>query len=220
MSRKIHHFLIVEDVDLHAKTVIDSLREKYERPVISEARTAAEARAKLKADSSNLDLIILDLQIPFSEGEPANSDAGKELLKEILKHHGNINIIIRSAYIRKVRSLKNELEDHPGGVGIAEKGIPRENLKEIIEGVSLKFKSLKLIKIKVNHQLSTRQLDILKLMDEKCLSTAAIAKELNLCDRTIRDSIKDMQQKLGINTDKSKNMDLLLLRKAKEKDLI
>ncbi|MGB3757794.1 MAG: response regulator, partial [Rivularia sp. (in: cyanobacteria)] len=118
--------LVVDDHQLILTGTLDVLRRKYPEADIVKAQTKQETLSLIQ--SSNLDLVVMDLSIPNTLGERAEIETGIQLLQTLLAEYPHQNFIVQTSYVKALIRIKHEIDNHQGGFAIADKGLPEDEM--------------------------------------------------------------------------------------------
>ncbi|MEH2246921.1 hypothetical protein [Nostoc sp.] len=126
--------LVVDDHQMILTGTLDVLKRQYpdtEFLQVKTARDALEEIAQIQAKQEDieqekalLNLIVVDLSIPASQGITATTDTGIELIKQLLKQYPEQNFLVQSSYVKALVRIKHEIDNHQGEFAIADKNLP------------------------------------------------------------------------------------------------
>ena len=213
------NILIIEDHPMMSNSIKQLVQEKFldaEITIVSNANSASQALANT---IKNWQLVLVDLSIPKSDGDSANSETGLALLREIMNLYGELNLMVCSSNIRVLVQLKHQIDNHQGGFTIADKSLDIAELHRRMQSASDGYTFTKDIRngIEVKPEwLKTLQLAAQGLQDK------AIAEKLNVTERAVRHYWAKLQDVLEIYVEKSDqvNLRVLTLKRAREEGLI
>lgn len=220
MSQEKQKILVVDDHQLILTGSLDVLRQKYPNAEILKAKTAQEAFDIV--ESFQLDLVVMDLSIPYKTGMTAHIDEGIQLLKILMKKYPALNIVVQSSYVKALVRIKHEIDEHQGGFAIADKGLSE---KEILTRINLALQGGTHTKdIKTALEFKPEWLEVLGLAFEEGLQDKTIAERMHMHERTIRSYWTKIQDVLGVYPEdcrqEGKNMRIQTRIRAKEEGLI
>lgn len=189
--------LVVDDHTLFRKGLIEILKKNKRLRIVGEAANSREALESYKKKMP--DIMLMDISLP--------DKSGIETTKEILKINPKQKIIILSRY----EDEEHILEAYRSGAsGYFIKARTVDELFHIINTVekegavihqTIVPKLLKGIKKQESPQekfkLTDKELEILKLL-KKALSNKEIAQQTNTSERTIKNHLNNIFQKLGV----------------------
>ncbi len=164
--------------------------------VVAEAGSMEEARAALKLHTA--DIFLLDIQL----GEDLKQQNGLRLIPEIKQAQPNAKIIILSSFIDEdfVRDamrlgVQGFLSKHAGPKAL------RDAIYAALRGeLPLDDKAVKVLaeqQIDLLASVSKREREVIALVAEG-LSNKAIAKELNITEKTVKAHLTNIFSKLGL----------------------
>ncbi|QSJ20647.1 response regulator transcription factor [Nostoc sp. UHCC 0702] len=212
--------LVVDDHQLVLTGSLDVLRQEYLDAEIYKAKTAQEAVNIV--ESSQLDLVVMDLSVPEKPGMTAHIDSGLQLLKYLMKKYPTLNFVVQSSYVKALVRIKHEIDDHQGGFAIADKGLSE---KEMLSRVNLALQGATHTKdIKTALEFKPEWLEVLKLAFEEGLQDKTIAERMCIHERTVRSYWTKIQDVLGVYPEdcrqEGKNMRIQTTIRAREEGLI
>ncbi|MBN8564226.1 MAG: response regulator transcription factor [Leptolyngbya sp. UWPOB_LEPTO1] len=209
-------FLVIDDFETVLDGTVHSLQQHFPEVEIVTARTVQEAQERL---ASQPDLVVMDLAIPETAGDEPRSDVGVQLLREILQTNPTLHIVVQSAYPKALVRLKPAITSHDGGFTIAEKSI---SLKEMIKRVEWALDGIVYTpkEMRTRLEIKPEWLQLLKLAFEKGLTDQAIAQEMRVSERTVRNYWTQIQDALGVYPDPGKNLRVQTQVRAREEGLI
>ena len=200
MNRKI---LIIDDHPIfrHAMTTI--LRRRFEETVISEAGSLAAAHELLK-DDSDYDLVMLDLNMPDSNG--------LSRLLDLRNNYPTSPVVIISAETEKQSILQSISY---GAVGFISKASSIEEIASSIESIFegnvclpsdilrnnnvRSQKSESKISPEKIRSLTRKELTVLKHLNQG-LANKVIAYELHISETTVKSHVSSILRKLGASS--------------------
>ncbi|MBD2153695.1 response regulator transcription factor [Leptolyngbya sp. FACHB-16] len=210
--------LVVDDHDLILNGTIVLIQREYpDAKIVTEksAQNVLETIATLQPD-----LVVLDLFLPPTPTEAAQSDTGIQLIKEILARYPTLNIAIQSSRPNVLVRIKSDIDKHMGGFTVIDKAISGEDMilrvKWALQGVThtRELRHGKGIDVK------PEWLPILNLAFQEGLQDKEIARRMNLAERTVRNYWNKLQDALGVYPDEHKNLRIATEIRAREEGLI
>ena len=214
--------LVVDDHETFLHGTIDLLKNRYPSAEFSTAQTA---EAVLKALSQGqFDLVVLDLSIPQTVNDQAQTETGVQLLKSMMQTYPSQNLMVYSTYIKALIRIRSNIASHEGGFTITDKRFQRA---EMFRRVNLALEGAAHTKeIRSGNGLEVKPiwLELLKLAFHESLTDAAIAKRLNVADRTVRQYWTKIYDVLDIypedDKQSGKNLRVQTEKRAREMGLI
>lgn len=212
--------LVVDDHQLILGGTLEVLRKQYPEAEILTTKTAQETINQLS--SFQPDLIVVDLSIPEKPGMIAQIDTGIQLLQKLMKKYPNLNIMVQTSSPKALVRIRHDIDNHQGGFTVADKGLDdqqrliRVNLT--LEGGTHTKDLGRRIEVK------PEWLELLRLASSEELQDKAIAEQMNIAERTVRNYWTKIQDVLSIYPEDSKkertNIRLKTLNNAREEGLI
>lgn len=210
-------FFVVDDHALVQDGTIRSLRQMHSNAEIATAQTAQEARQKLQALQP--DVVIVDLSIPESAGETAETETGIKLLREFLEMYPNYNFVVQSAHVNALVRIKPSIDTHQGGFTVVDK---KESIQEMLKKVDWSLQGVVYTprEMRLGWEIKPDWLKVLELAFNKGLNDKAIAQEMFKADRTIRHYWTQLYNVLGIYPEAGKSLRIQTQIRAREEGLI
>lgn len=212
-----YNFLVVDDQELVLYATVNTLKQCYTEAEILQAKTAKEA-LNLVAQKK-LDLVVVDLSMPESNGQSARIDAGIDLLKKMMEQYPTLNIVVQSAYPRSLIRLKPTINNHEGGFTVADKSLP---MKEMLTKVDWSLKGLNYTpkEMRSGLELKPEWLEMLQLAFQEGLTDKGIAEKMRIAERTVRHYWTKIQDALSVYPEDHKNLRIQTENRAREEGLI
>lgn len=212
--------LVVDDHQLILGGTLDVLRKQYPEAEILTAKTVQETINQVS--SFQPDLIVVDLSIPEKPGMIAQIDTGIQLIQKLMKKYPNLNIMVQTSHPKALVRIRHDIDNHQGGFTVADKGLDdqqrliRVNLA--LEGGTHTKDLGRRIEVK------PEWLELLRLAAEEELQDKAIAEQMNVAERTVRNYWTKIQDVLSIYPEDSKkdrtNIRFKTVNHAREEGLI
>jgi DNA-binding NarL/FixJ family response regulator len=217
------NILIIDDHPLMLSSIKSLVQTQFPTAQIITVSTADAAREKLKFTNKNLQLVLADLSIPKTEQEPAKSENGLELLREMMRLYPDLNLMVYSSNIKVLVQLKHQIDNHQGGFTIADKisetAEVQRRMQYAADGITFTKE------IRKGLELKPEWLSTLQLADEG-LQDKAICEKINASERAVRHYWTKIQDVLEIygkgdaNGEDRMNLRVLTLKRAREAGLI
>lgn len=223
MPARFHQqFLVIDDHEAILNGTVPALQRHYPGANILTAQTFDEAFQFLNT-AQEWNLVVVDLSIPKIKGGPASPTFGVDLLKHLLRTKVAPNILVLSTDTKPIIRLKSFINGYEGGFVVMDKG---QSLDEMLQMVGFALrgsvywpKSLE-SGAASSQEFDHRWLQVLKLKFEDGLTDKAIASELEVSDRTIRNYWIRLQDSLGIPNDPKRDVRIQIWHTAKELGLV
>ncbi|MEM9002444.1 MAG: response regulator transcription factor [Cyanobacteria bacterium P01_F01_bin.86] len=210
-------FFVVDDHASVLDGTVLALRQTYTDIEVDTAQTAQEARVKL----SNLqpDVVIVDLSIPESAEDAAQTETGINLLREFLENYPDYNFVVQSAYVKALVRIKPSIDAHQGGLTIVDKSEP---IKDMLAKVDWALKGVVCTprEMRIGLEIKSEWLRVLELAFREGMKDRAIAQEMNIAERTVRHYWTKVQDVLGVYPEDDKSMRIQTELRAREEGLI
>ncbi|WP_445626675.1 DNA-binding response regulator [Nostoc sp. DSM 114167] len=203
---KSQKILVVDDHQMILTGTLDVLKRQYPDTEFLQVKTARDALEKIaqiqvkqedkEQEKAPLNLIVVDLSIPVSEGMTATTDTGIELIKQLLKQYPEQNFLVQSSYVKALVRIKHEIDNHQGGFAIADKNLPES---EMLIRTNLALQGGTHTKdIKTAIELKPDWLQVLRLAFDEGLMDKPIADRMYKSERAIRNYWTKIQDVLGV----------------------
>ncbi|MBD2095680.1 response regulator transcription factor [Trichocoleus sp. FACHB-591] len=210
-------FLIVDDHESVLGGTLHILQQEYPQ---AEVVTACNAQAALEQMAAlQPDLVIVDLVMPETAGATAQAHAGLQLLKVLMERYPTQNLVVQSAHIRTLVWLKPAIDNHQGGFTIVDKSLPIKELLQMVDW-SLRERTYTPREIRNGLQLNAKWLEVLQLAFQESLQDTAIAKRMNISERTVQYYWNKIRDVLEVYPDTDKNLRIQTELRAREVGLI
>lgn len=210
-------FLIVDDHESVLEGTLQVLQQEYPQATIITARNAQAALEQVAAAQPNL--VIVDLVMPEADGAVAQAHAGVQLLKVLMERYPTQNLVVQSAHIRTLVWLKPAIDNHLGGFTIVDKSLPMKELLQMVDW-SLRERTYTPRELRNGLQLNAKWLELLQLAFQEGLQDTAIAKRMNISERTVQYYWSKIRDVLEVYPDSDKNLRIQTELRAREVGLI
>lgn len=209
--------LVVDDHESVLGGTLAVLKQQYPEAILLTAQTAQDALQQ--AEANPLDLAVVDLSIPETVGGAAKIDYGLQLLKTLMTRYPTLNIVVQSAQVRSLVRLKPVISTHEGGFTVADKSLP---MREMLTKVDWALQGLIYTPKEMRNGLEVKPewLEVLQLAFQDGLQDKAIAKQMNVAERTVRHYWTKIQDVLDVYPDEGKNIRIQTEMRAREEGLI
>lgn len=209
--------VVIDDHELVLDGTVSTLKQKYPEADVFTADTKQSGQEVV--NSAHPDLVVVDLSIPEAAEDMARVETGIELLKELMQQHPTLNIVVQSANVRPLVRLKPMIDDHEGGFTIADKNLRRD---EMLKKVSMAIDGGRYLpkEMKLGLEVKPEWLEVLRLAFQEGLQDKAIAKRMNLSERTVRHYWTKLQDALSVYPEDDQNLRIQVEIRAREEGLI
>jgi DNA-binding NarL/FixJ family response regulator len=202
---------------------IEVLHSQYPNATILTAQTADNALHQLTI--SQPDLVIIDICVPEKPGVRASTNAGIQLLRNLMENYPNLNIVVHSAHIKSVVRIIPEIDAHTGGFTVADKTLSTKEMLARVDWALQGLTHTKEIKeIYAELELKPEWHNLLTLAFQEGLQDKAIAQRISVSERMVRHYWDKLQNALGIDGEElknqGKNLRIITQIRAREAGLI
>ncbi|MEA5596050.1 response regulator transcription factor [Rivularia sp. UHCC 0363] len=220
LPRKI---LLIDNHELCLYGIFNILSSTYPNVEIITAKTAENALNQISTFKP--DLLIMDIYISHQSGRNANVETGMQMLKQIVQHYPQLNIVIQSAHIKTLVRMKYEIDSHCGGFTVVDKS---ETVEEMLTRIRWALQGITHIKdipcINFGLQEKPEWSRLLSLAYQEGLQDKAIAQHISVSERMVRHYWFNLQEALGIDSEQlkhqGKNLRIITRNRATEVGLI
>ena len=208
--------LVIDDHYLIRGGTVEMIRENQPQAETLTEETAQGALSTI--ENTQLDVVIVDLSLPDKAGMTAHIDTGLNLLKTLMEKYPTLNIMVQSSYIKALIRLKHEIDNHQGGLTLADKSLSSSEmltrLQWCIQGITHTKE------LKNDLEIKPEWLEVLQLAFEEGLQDKAIAQNMYKSERMIRHYWTKIQDVLEVYPEQGKNIRALTQIRAREAGLI
>lgn len=210
-------FLIVDDHALVLDGTLSILKQVYPEADILTAQTAQEALNQV--EQTYPDLVMVDLVMPDEIGETAQANSGLQLLKTLMELYPKLNLVVQSAHTRTLMWLKPTIDNHMGGFTVVDKSQPVKDLLTMVDW-ALRERTYTPKDIRNGLQLKPAWMQVLQLAFQESLQDTAIAKRMNVSERTVQYYWTKIRDVLEVYPDEDKNLRIQTEVRAREVGLL
>ena len=210
-------FLVVDDHAMVLGGTLDILMKQYPQADIMTASTAQEALQQVAQTTP--DLVIVDLVMPEAIGETPQANSGHLLLKTLMEQYPSLNIVVQSAHVRTLVWLKPSIDNHMGGFTVVDKSQPIKDLLAMVDW-ALHERIYTPREIRNGLQLTPAWIQVLQFAFQDSLQDKAIAKRMNVAERTVQYYWEKIRDVLEVYPEADKNLRIQTEVRAREAGLI
>ncbi len=183
---------LVDDHPIVLDGIALVLEDADDLAVVSRAATSQEAKLALSAHE--VDVLVLDLELP--------DRSGLELLRDVKREHPNVGVVVFTAYGGRER-ISRALET--GADSYVLKGTSSSELLTAIRAVArgehylpnaIASELIGTLRQTGRERLTERERQIVKLL-ARGFSNKAIAEELQITERTVKFHVSEILARLG-----------------------
>ena len=210
-------FVVVDDHESVLEGTCSVLQGQYPEAKILTAIASTQVTPLIQ--DAKPTLIVMDLSIPTALGEPSKTDHGINLLQTLLKDHPGLNFVIQSAHAKSLIRLKPDIDAHRAGFTIADKSLPSH---EMLIKVDWSLKGLLFTppEMRVGLEVKPEWLQLLQFAFEDGMTDRAIARKMNVSERTVRHYWTRTQDALEVYPDEGTNIRIKTYNKARSAGLL
>ncbi|WP_404790459.1 response regulator [Altericista sp. CCNU0014] len=210
-------FLVVDDHTLVLDGTLGILQQAYPDADIVTAQTSQEALNQMA--QTNPDLVMVDLVMPDAIGETAQAKSGLQLLKTLMEHYPKLNLVVQSAHVRTLVWLKPTIDNHLGGFTVVDKSQPVRDLLTMVDW-ALRERTYTPPEIRNGLQFKPAWMKVLQLAFQESLQDTAIAKRMNVSERTVQYYWTKIRDVLEVYPEDDKNLRIQTEVRAREAGLL
>ncbi|MEM6450833.1 MAG: response regulator transcription factor [Cyanobacteria bacterium P01_D01_bin.105] len=196
-------FLVIDDHEAILAGTVPALQGAYPQAAIATAKDMRAAQQELARHLP--DLVIVDLSLPESSAGTASAEVGMRLIDSLISSEQAPNIMVLSTNVKPLVRLKPVINAYGGGFVALDKSAPIEEMLHSVE-IALRGSTHLPPELRKRPEFDRKWLTVLKLKYQKGFSDRAIAKEMGISDRTVRNYWVRIQDSLGIH--ESPDLDL------------
>lgn len=203
MSAVSQHFLIIDNHEATLKGLVPALQNKYPTATIRTARNVQTAQQQIAQQPPTL--VIVDVSLPMTADAIATPEAGIQLLTNLMNSDFAPNIMVLSTNVRPLIQLKPLINTYEGGFAVMDKALP---IQEILNSVEIALRGSIYLppEVRVYPEFDQKWIQVLQLKYQEGYSDKAIAKKMNITDRTVRNYWIRIQDALRVYEDPEKDM--------------
>jgi DNA-binding NarL/FixJ family response regulator len=214
--------LVVDDHEVVLGGTIDLLKRQYPQARILTAQTVDVALYQVETYMP--ELVVLDLSLPETQGSTAQAEAGVQMLKTLMQNYPTLNLTVQSTHVKALVRIKPEIDRHKGGFTVADKGLSSREMLTRVDWALNGITHTKDIRPGRTLEVKPDWLMVLKLAFHEGLQDRAIAKRMQVSERTVRHYWTKIQDVLGVYPDEDKqdgkNIRIQTEIRAREEGLI
>jgi DNA-binding NarL/FixJ family response regulator len=210
-------FVVADDHEAVLEGTCTVLKGRYPEAHILTANTADSLESLVR--ETKPDLVVMDLSIPAKLREQAKTEIGLQLLRVFLASYPNLNLVIQSAHVRSLMRLKPSLESHLAGFSIVDKSLPTHEMLKKVD-LALDGGAFTPPEMRTGLTIKPEWLEVLKLGCDKALTDKAIAKAMNVSERTVRHYWTRTQDELEVYPEEGYNIRIRTYNEARSRGLV
>ena len=211
--------LVVDDHEIVLGGTIDLLKQQYPEAEIFTAQTGRSTLEQVQKVSP--DLVVMDLSIPETEAQTARIDTGIQVLRTLMQTYSNLNLTVQSTYVRSLVRIRPEIDAHKGGFTAIDKSLSSQDMLTRLEWARQGVTHTKDIQgVQTGLEVKPEWLTLLSLAFGEGLQDKAIAKRMQVSERTVRHYWTKVQDVLEVYPEEGKNIRIQTEMRAREEGLI
>jgi len=216
------HILVVDDHEVVLGGTLELLKRQYPQATLLTAQTTEQALQLVNHDQP--DLVVLDLSLPETTSSTAQPEAGVQLLKTLMRNYPTLNLIVQSTYVKALVRIKPEIDQHKGGFTVADKSLSSREMLTRVDWALNGITHTKDIRPGRTLEVKPDWITVLKLAFHEGLQDRAIAKRMQVSERTVRHYWTKIQDVLEVYPEEDKqdgkNIRIQTEIRAREEGLI
>ena len=210
-------FLVIDDHEAILIGTVPALQQAYPQATIATAKDLKSAQIEI--DQYPPDLIVVDLSLPEAPRRQATADVGMRLLDSLISSDLAPNIMVLSTNVRPLVRLKPVINSYGGGFVALDKSSP---IGEMLRSVEMALRGSTFLppELRKRPEFDRKWLRVLKLKYQEGLSDRAIAREMGISDRTVRNYWVRIQDALEVRESADKDLRIQIEMAARRAGLI
>ncbi|MFK8184731.1 MAG: response regulator [Phormidesmis sp.] len=210
-------FLVIDDHEAILMGTVPALQRAYPQAAIATAKDFKTAQQAIRRHPP--DLVIVDLSLPEVPNGPAKAEVGMRLLDHLIGSELAPNIMVLSTNIKPLVRLKPVINAYGGGFVAMDKSSPIEDMLRSVE-LAMRGSTHLPPALRKRPEFDRKWLMVLKLKYQEGFSDKAIAKEMGISDRTVRNYWVRIQDALGVFESPSLDLRIQIQTAARQAGLI
>ncbi len=165
------------------------------------------------------------LKQAYPEATILTAQTAQDALKQMeqahpdLEHYPKLNLVVQSAHVRTLVWLKPTIDNHTGGFTVVDKSQPVQDLLTMVDW-ALRERTYTPKEIRNGLQLKPAWMQVLQLAFQESLQDTAIAKRMNVSERTVQYYWTKIRDVLEVYPDENKNLRIQTEVRARETGLL
>lgn len=210
-------FLAIDDHEAILEGTIPALKRKYPTAEIFTAQDVQTARKQLEQNYPNL--VIIDLSLPEKPGLTAKLEVGIQFLKSLMESKEAPNIMVLTSDTLPLVRLQAMIDTYEGGFAAMDKALPISEMLRLID-FALRGSIYLPTEVRNRPEFDRKWIELLNLKFEEGLTDKAIAKRMNITDRTVRNYWSRIQDALDVCEEPDKDVRIQIELAARQLGLI
>ncbi|MBE9064403.1 response regulator transcription factor [cf. Phormidesmis sp. LEGE 11477] len=210
-------FLLIDDHEAILAGLLPGIQQRYPAAKIE---TAANIQAAEQIIAAQLPTFVLaDLILPMTPQSLPTITAGTRLLERLLESDLAPSLMVFSINIRPLIRLKSMINSYRSGFVAMEKSVPLQTALNRVD-IALQGSIYLPPEVRSRPEIDSRWLKVLTLKYQEGLSDRAIARQMGVSDRTIRNYWLRIQDALQVRDDSRQDLRIQIQLAAREAGLI
>lgn len=210
-------FLAIDDHEAILEGTIPALKRKYPTAEIFTAQDVQTAQKQLEQNYPNL--VIIDLSLPEKPGLTAKLEVGIQFLKSLMESNEAPNIMVLTSDTLPLVRLQAMIDTYEGGFAAMDKALPISEMLRLID-FALRGSIYLPTEVRNRPEFDRKWIELLNLKFEEGLTDKAIAKRMNITDRTVRNYWSRIQDALDVCEEPDKDVRIQIELAARQLGLI
>lgn len=210
-------FLIVDDHDAVLQCLVPALSKSYPEATLQVAQDCETALQQIERYQPNL--IILDLELPETFGKNPVCETGLSLLKMVMQLHPVSNILVLGNTVKPLIRIRSDIYQYSAGFVATDKS---QSVHKILELVQLALRRSIYLPpdVRARADFKPKWITVLALKFQVGLSDKAIAKQMGISIRTLRNYWLAIQDALEVHDNPNKDLRIQIEQAARQAGLI
>lgn len=216
-SSELKQILVVDDHEAILASTSQALKVKYPQVEIV---TALDARSAQNSFTTyQPELVVLDLSLPKQPNAIAHREVGIHLLKSLMQSTPAPNIMVLSTNLKPLVCLKPLINSYEAGFAAMDKSLL---IKEMLKLIDLALRGSIYLppEMRSRPEFDRKWIEVLMLKFRVGLTDKAIAEQMNLKERTVRNYWLRLQDALGVYEEAGKDSKIQIELAARQIGLI
>ncbi|KAF3889533.1 MULTISPECIES: DNA-binding response regulator [Nostocales] len=210
-------FLIIDDHETILEGTVPALKQNYPMAQIITAQDVQTAQTQIEYYHPTL--VVIDLSLPEKPCGSATPEVGMEFLKRLIESQLAPNILVLSTNIKPLIQLKPMINAYEGGFAAMDKSLPIREMLRLLD-FALRGSIYLPPELRSRSEFDRRWLRVLTLKFQEGLTDKAIAKQMQVSERTVRNYWIRLQDALGVYDDPDKELRIQIEIAARKLGLI
>jgi DNA-binding NarL/FixJ family response regulator len=212
-----HRFLVVDDHEAILEGTVPALQAKY--PTVEILTAKCQRSAERQVGQYRPEFVIVDLSLPESAAAAPSTEVGIQLLETLMQSSSAPNIMVLSTNVKPLVRLKLAIHIYEGGFVALDKSLPIRDMLKYVD-LALRGSIYLPSEVRSRPEFDRRWLEVLTLKYQEGLADKAIAQQMGISDRTIRNYWIRIQDALNVADHPHQDLRIQLQLAARRAGLI